>query len=453
MRRIRRRSTSAPTARDPYPCPVTVLLFILGVLVLAVGLALSIALHELGHLVPAKLFGVKVNQYMIGFGPTLFSRTRGETEYGVKAIPFGGYVSMIGMYPPAASVGASEVANPGMFRSLMQDAREQSADQIGEGDDPRTFYRLPVAKRLVIMFGGTVVNLVIGVILVGIVLVGIGVPGIVNRVTAVSPCLTATATTTCPADAPPSPASTAGFRAGDAIVSIDGTRTPTWTDASDIFQKSAGDRLSVVVRNDGANRTLSVTPVATRVPVTQADGSTRTQTVGRIGIAAATALQPQPITSVLPATGRLLGATFHTVATLPARLADVGTSIVKGTKRPLDSPMSIVGAGRVAGDVASTDQLGFLGKAQYLLQLLASLNIFLFVLNLVPLPPLDGGQVVAALWEGVKRIIARVFHRREPKPTDTAKLIPLTFGVVAVLGALSVFLIVADIVKPINPFG
>ena len=76
------------------------LLFLLGVLVVGVGLALSIALHEIGHLVPAKVFGVRVTQYMVGFGPTLLSRTRGETEYGLKAIPLGGYIRMIGMYPP-----------------------------------------------------------------------------------------------------------------------------------------------------------------------------------------------------------------------------------------------------------------------------------------------------------------------------------------------------------------
>ena len=427
------------------------LLFILGVLVLAVGLAISIALHEVGHLIPAKLFGVKVTQYMIGFGPTLFSRRKGETEYGVKAIPLGGYISMIGMYPPAASVGATESRSAGFFRTLIQDARDQSADQIGDDEDSRTFYRLPIHKRLIIMFGGPVMNLVIGTVLIGILLMGIGIPTAVNRVATVSPCVTTAAS--CPSGAAASPASKAGFRVGDTIVSVDGTSTPSWAEASSLFAASPGTELTVVVTNDGARRTLEVTPVATRAEVAAADGTTSTETVGRIGVAARTALQSQSITTVLPAVGSALGVTFHTVATLPARLADVGGALFAGQQRPMDSPMSVVGAGRVAGEVASTDQLGLLGKVQYILNILAGLNIFLFVLNLVPLPPLDGGHVAAALWEGLKRAFARVFKRREPKPTDTAKLIPLTFGVVAVLGAMSLFLIVADIVKPINPFG
>ena len=149
----------------------TVLQFILGVLVVVVGLAVSIGLHEVGHLVPAKLFGVKVMQYMIGFGPTLFSRRRGETEYGIKAIPMGGYISMIGMFPPAKQGGAVRNASTGFFNTLVQDAREVSAESIGNDDD-RAFYRLPIWKRIIIMAGGPFMNFVIATVIFAIVQIG-----------------------------------------------------------------------------------------------------------------------------------------------------------------------------------------------------------------------------------------------------------------------------------------
>ncbi|MEQ1736956.1 MAG: site-2 protease family protein, partial [Rhodoglobus sp.] len=117
----------------------TVLLFVLGVLIILVGLALSIGLHEIGHLVPAKKFGVKVGQYMIGFGPTIWSRKFGETQYGFKAFPLGGYISMAGMFPPARKGGKPRTASTGFFDTLVQDARTSSADQIKPGDEDRVF--------------------------------------------------------------------------------------------------------------------------------------------------------------------------------------------------------------------------------------------------------------------------------------------------------------------------
>jgi membrane-associated protease RseP (regulator of RpoE activity) len=170
----------------------TVLLYILGIVVVVIGIALSIGLHEIGHLVPAKLFGVKVAQYMIGFGPTIFSRKKGETEYGVKAIPLGGYISMAGMYPPAKKGGrprtsgtdasfleeeyeaSGRTSSTGFFQTLVQDARTASADTITAGDEDRVFYKLPIYKRVIIMLGGPFMNLVIAVVLFAVVLSGFG---------------------------------------------------------------------------------------------------------------------------------------------------------------------------------------------------------------------------------------------------------------------------------------
>ena len=137
---------------------IDVLLYLLGILIILVGLAVSIGLHEIGHLVPAKLFGVKVTQYMIGFGKTIWSRRTGETEYGVKMLPLGGYIAMTGMYPPGKT-GRARESTTGFLNTMVQEGREASAETIAVGEEGRTFYALPVWKKIVIMLGGPFMNL------------------------------------------------------------------------------------------------------------------------------------------------------------------------------------------------------------------------------------------------------------------------------------------------------
>ena len=152
-----------------------VLLFILGVVFVAIGIAVSIALHEVGHLLPAKLFKVRVTKYMIGFGPTLWSRKKGETEYGFKAIPLGGFVSMIGMYPPNKDDGTVRPSSTGMFQSLASDARSLAHEEVGPADANRVFYKLPVWKKVVVMLGGPAMNMLIGLALTAVLLMGFGI--------------------------------------------------------------------------------------------------------------------------------------------------------------------------------------------------------------------------------------------------------------------------------------
>ena len=166
-----------------------VLLYLLGILIIVIGLAVSIGLHEIGHLVPAKLFGVKVTQYMIGFGKTLWSTRRGETEYGVKLIPLGGYIAMTGMYPPERPGGKARASSTGFFDTLVQDGRDASAESIAEGEEHRTFYGLPVWKKIIIMLGGPLMNLVLAFVFFGIVLMGFGVAQNTTTLGSVSQCL------------------------------------------------------------------------------------------------------------------------------------------------------------------------------------------------------------------------------------------------------------------------
>ncbi|MEN2737937.1 M50 family metallopeptidase [Microbacterium sp. X-17] len=430
---------------------MTAFAFVIGVVVLVIGLAVSIALHELGHLVPAKLFGVRVGQYMIGFGPTLWSRRFGETEYGVKAIPLGGYISMAGMYPPspkererAAQAGRTGRAGGGFFATMVQDARTANDETLEGADDARTFYRLPVWKRVVVMLGGPFMNLVFAIVLLTILFSGIGVQTATATVSSVSACVpSSTSATTCAAGDPAAPAQTAGIQPGDRIVSIDGQAVSTFTDVSAIIQRSAGQQLALVVERNGAQQTIVVTPAAR---------TTGGQQVGFLGVTPTSAYVPQPIWSGAGAAFQNVGAVTGVIVRLPGLLYETATSLFTGAPRDPNGPLSLVGAGAIAGEVATSD-VPVLNRVGGMLGLLASLNIALFVFNLVPLLPLDGGHVVIALWDGIKRTWAKIFRRPPPKPIDATKLVPVTFVVVVVLIAMGALLALADIVNPVNVFG
>jgi membrane-associated protease RseP (regulator of RpoE activity) len=444
-----------------------VLLFILGVVAIAVGILVSIGLHEIGHLVPAKAFGVRVGQYAIGFGKTLFSFRRGETEYAFKAIPAGGYISMSGMFPPAKAGGAVRTASTGFFQTLVQDARTASADTIDPGQEDRVFYKLAIWKRIIIMLGGPFMNLLIGVVLFGVLLCGIGVAQPVTETTiaGVSDCVIPATSQrqTCDATDPKSPASIAGLRAGDTITKIDGKTISSWAQSTAIFEKSAGTSLSVIVDRDGKSVPLTVTPLRSERYVTDSAGTVKVDSAGRketqdVGFVGITATQTQhfvrqPVTAVLPAVGQQTAAVFGVIVNLPERMVQVWNAAFGSAPREANGPIGVVGVGRAAGEVASMQGVPVIDKVYTLLGILASLNIALFAFNLIPLLPLDGGHIIGALWEGVRRSWAKLFGKRDPGPVDMAKLMPLTFVVVIVLGGMSLLLVYADIVKPVNLFG
>ncbi|MCW4386699.1 site-2 protease family protein [Salinibacterium sp. SYSU T00001] len=439
-----------------------VLLYIIGILVVLVGLAVSIALHEVGHLVPAKLFGVRVSKFMIGFGPTIWSRRRGETEYGVKALPLGGFVAMSGMYPPAAEGGRARESSTGFFQTLVQDARDASAETVEPGEQERAFYRLPVYKRVIIMLGGPFMNLVIATVLFMVVLSVFGVQQPSTTVGSVSECMVPAGSTQdeCDADAPAAPAAEAGVLPGDRMVSIDGEPVTSWEQASAVFRESPGETLELVVEREGERESLEVTPFLNEryvfdeegQPVEGADGELLTEQVGMVGITAAYELTQQPVTAAFPQVWDNTVAVANVILNLPQRLIDVAEAAFGPEERDPNGPLSVVGVGRIAGEITTIDTIPIVERLSYLVGLVASVNVALFVFNLVPLMPLDGGHVIGALWEGLRRRLAKLFGRRDPGPVDTAKLIPLTLTVVVLLGGMSALLIYADIVKPITLF-
>ena len=438
------------------------MLDVLGWLVLLVGVLVSIALHEVGHMVPAKRFGVRVSKYMVGFGPTLWSRTRGETEYGLKAIPAGGYVRLVGMFPPAEVVGAKP--RRGRVAELVQAARDASAEEIPPGEDHRAFYRLSTPKKVVVMLGGPVMNLLIAAVLITVVLVGIGVPSrLTTTVGVVGDCVLpwdAPADRVCTDEDPVVPAAAAGLRPGDVLLSYGGTDLETWADFQKAVQGTAGTDIPLVVERDGSRVTLEVSPVLTERPASdadgqpllEADGSPVVREVRFLGLSPTAAVERQALSAVPPVLGAALSGTAGVVLTLPARLADVAAATFGDGERDATSVIGVVGVARFAGDIASAEVPGYglSQKISDMLFLLASLNVALFVFNLIPLLPLDGGHVVGALWEGARRQVARLRGLPRPAPADVARMMPLAYGVFLVLAVMGVFLVYADVVKPVT---
>ncbi len=435
------------------------MLELIGILLFALLIAASIALHELGHLIPAKKFGVKVTQYMIGFGPTLWSKVKGETQYGFKAVPLGGYIRMVGMLPPGPD-GMSREMSTGRFGAMISDARRQSVMEIEPGEESRAFYLLPVRKRVIIMLGGPFMNLLLAFILFGIVLVGIGIPAPSLQVRNVAECTPASAAAAtvplpsgqCPTGTVPSPAVVAGIEPGDTIIAIDGNPAVDWNETTTWIRAHAGAVATFTVERDGQQLNLPVTIATAERPVIDDQGNPTDEvvTAGYVGLGPEYAWVAQPWSAVPAYMWDITVRSVEALVTLPVKLYDlVSNTLIGGEDRSMDSPVSVVGVSRLGGDIAALDE-PLTAKVATFLGLAASLNLFLFLFNLLPILPLDGGHVASALYEAIRRKIAHVRGRPDPGPVDTARLLPVAYVVAGALLLMGVIVIWADLVKPIS---
>ncbi|MGH8776756.1 MAG: M50 family metallopeptidase [Jiangellaceae bacterium] len=441
-------------------------LAVAGILAFAVGLLLSIALHEIGHLVPAKLFGIKVSQYMVGFGRTVWSRRRGETAYGFKAIPLGGYVRMIGMFPPEPGDDPSRLrrASTGPFQALIEDARRAAKEELRPGDEERIFYRKAWWKKLIVMLGGPAMNVLIAAVLAGGVLMAYGNPSAPELrpvVSEVSACVidVADGDRECTEEDRPTPAAAAGFRPGDRLVSFDGEPIGSWADMQDLIRAREGGPVEVVVDRGGREVTLTPDLITTerRALSEPDDDGLRTATdelvtVGFLGVAPTQAFEPEDIGGAVAWLGDFTAQTAQAVISIPQRMVGVWDAAFGGGDREVDGPIGIVGAGRIGGEIASADVDATDRVATFVL-LLASFNMAIALFNLIPLLPLDGGHAAGAVWEGIKRGFARVARRPAPRPVDVAKALPVAYGVATLLIGMSVLLLYADIVNPVRLSG
>ncbi len=423
------------------------ILYLLGILIFLVGIAFSVGLHELGHYLPAKKFGVEVRQFMIGFGPTIFSRRRGETEFGVKAFPLGGYILMSGMYPPAKK------PYRGLFANWINEARREVESQENVSEE-RKFYRLSGPKKITIMLGGPVMNLLLGTLLIVASLSGIGTLQNSLTVDQVYPCMESAVESECPEGSAATPAKLAGLQSGDEVKAVNGQTVSSWQEVTALLEDNSSSTLTV--ERNGTDVTINITPVFMERAVydslgnleLDAQGNPVTELSPVLGIRLLGVTKPVGLDQSLSYAGASLASMAAFILELPQQIYEVTLSTVGITERDPYGAVSIVGVGQLAGELTSAD-IGIDAKLSSLLLLLGSLNLVLFVFNLVPLLPLDGGHVVGAVYESAKRRVVKQFRGKDPGPIDTAKALPLAYFVWVVLIFTGILLILADLINPI----
>jgi membrane-associated protease RseP (regulator of RpoE activity) len=391
----------------------------LGWLIFLVALLASVMLHETGHFVAAKRFGMKATRYFVGFGPTLWSTRRGETEYGIKAFPVGGFVKIEGM---------------------------TSLDDVDPEDEPRSFRRAPGWQRLIVLAAGSFMHFVIAAVLIFGLALSIGIENDnTTKLGTVATCVPTneqalTSGAACPSGAAKSPAVIAGLKVGDQVTGFNGAPVSSWTQLSnEILKVKPGTPVSLTVERDGHSLTLHT--ALAQVP---GHGS-------YFGIAPTTVFQRQnPVDAVKyvgtgfsqVVTGSV-SALAHLPAAVPQLFAKDRSSTAAG------NVSSVVGAARETGQAVAAN-VGWEYKVSFVLLLIASLNIFVGVFNLLPLLPLDGGHIAVVIWERIKALFARLRRKPDPGMVDYRKLVPVSFSIFLVLVVFGVMLILADIVNPVS---
>ncbi|MDN5570410.1 MAG: RIP metalloprotease [Propionibacteriaceae bacterium] len=427
---------------------MTLLLTIVFAIAFFALLMASVALHEVGHMVPAKIFGVRVPRYFVGFGPTLWSMRRGGTEYGVKWIPLGGFVQLLGMYPPT-----DPTAKDTRLQRLADDARAAEWDDITPADRGHLFYERATWQKLVVMFGGPAMNLLIAFVLMW------GVVGLYGAwrdqpvVASTVACVIAEPREdmACTDADQATPAAEAGLQPGDRFVSFNGTPIHSQAQLSELIRANMGGELTLVVERDGAQVTLPTVHTLVRQVAATLDPS-RAVEAGWVGFTPTQEFRQGGPGDALADMWLMTKQSVVALAQFPVKVWNLAVDLVTGQPRNLYDPVSIVGASAIAGQVAASDQVDAGARVAFFANLLAAVNLFLALFNLVPLPPLDGGHMAGAAWEGVRRAFARLTGRAQPKPLDTAKMLPVTYVVAGFLLLCGLIVIVADIVRPMQLF-
>ena len=391
---------------------------IIGVIAFVVALLLSVMIHEAGHYLTAKRFGMKVTEFFVGFGQKIWSTQRGETEFGVKAIPAGGYCRIAGMTP---------------------------REELSEADADRAFVKAGVTQRLIVLGAGSFLHFVIGFMLLLALFSAIGVTSLTNQVERVSDCIPQTATEVCSSKSTPSPAKNAGILAGDQIISINGVEYTEWAQAVRVIRSSAGKQLDITVNRNGGLIDILVTPAFRDL-----DG----EKIGVIGVINKVGtVTYAPIPAVIKAgsfTFEILQNSLTALISLPSKIPDLINQTFGNEERDPEGLVGVVGVARVSGETAETKALTGREKIATFVLIIASLNLFVGMFNLLPLLPLDGGHMAVAIADGVRNTRAKAKGLAKPAPFDVERLTPITMVVFVLMASLSLLLLTADILNPVR---
>lgn len=421
---------------------------ILGWVIFILGLAISIGLHEFGHLIPAKLFGIKVPNWAIGFGPRLWGRQIGETEYSIRAIPLGGFITMIGMFPPEDPAKPDEKR---LFGKLISQSRSAHSEFMEPGDENRTLYSKPAWQRIIVMFGGPFVNLFLGVSLIMVSLSGLGTYEQSPKIDAVLECQAQMANSddTCTADSTPTPAKLAGLQAGDLVVKVDGEPVVIASDYLNVVTSLPLHQHTLTVQRDGRQLEIPVTAASTMRSVTNPQtGEVTRELRPYLGVQAEFERIQLPIDRSFGVAMDSTAETFGFIAQFPQQVYSSVASLFTGEVRDGNAAVSVVGIGQLSGQVAASEA-ELTDKVFFWLMILGSLNLALFAFNMIPLPPLDGGHILGGVYEYLKRGWFRVLGRKGKVRVDTALMAPIAQLGFLLLMVAGVAMILVDLVNPI----
>ena len=389
----------------------------IGILAFVVALLTSVMIHEAGHYFTAKHFGMKVTEFFLGFGKRIWSTQRGETEFGIKAIPAGGYCRIVGM---------------------------SASEELTEADSNRAFYKASSPKRLIVLGAGSFLHFVLGFVLIFVIFFGVGTVALTSTVDQVVPCINVGAKA-CTTTSIPSPAKAAGILPGDKFTAINGYPVKDWNTDINVVRNSPGKTNIFSIQRGDQQLDIAITSTSYML---------NGKTIGMIGVINKLGMARQPFSTSLSHTTSLTRELFtgsiSSLTQLPSKVPALIRQTFGGEKRDPAGLVGVIGVAEASAQTAGNTSLAWNERIGTFLLIIASLNIFVGIFNLLPLLPLDGGHMAIAAIDGLRNLWARIRRRSNPRPIDVESLTPLTLVVFVFLAGLSLLLLAADIFNPVH---